>query len=78
MAKAPEVRVLLTGEVGFIGSYVAEHLIQSGHELAVVDRQARERPQRTKFYEAEIFRDFEHFDAEVSTSSEQSASYKMY
>jgi UDP-glucose 4-epimerase len=64
------VRVLLTGGAGFIGSYVAEHLLQSGHELAVVDDLStgkRENvPKVAKFYEAdirsgcgEIFRDFE-------------------
>jgi UDP-glucose 4-epimerase len=64
------VRVLLTGGAGFIGSYVAEHLLQSGHELAVVDDLStgkRENvPKEAKFYEAdirsgcaEIFRDFE-------------------
>jgi UDP-glucose 4-epimerase len=37
VAKAPEVRVLLIGGAGFIGSYVAEHLLQSGHEITVVD-----------------------------------------
>ena len=30
--KAPEVRILLTGGAGFAGSYVAEHLLQSGHK----------------------------------------------
>ncbi len=64
------MRVLLTGGAGFIGSYVAEHLLQSGHELAVVDDLStgkRENvPKVAKFYEAdirsgcgEIFRDFE-------------------
>ena len=64
------MRVLLTGGAGFIGSYVAEHLLQSGHELAVVDDLStgkRENvPKEAKFYEAdirsgcaEIFRDFE-------------------
>jgi UDP-glucose 4-epimerase len=70
VAKAPEVRVLLTGGAGFIGSYVAEHLLQSGHEVAVVDDLStgtRENvPKGAEFYEAdirsgcaEIFRDFE-------------------
>jgi UDP-glucose 4-epimerase len=64
------VRVLLTGGAGFIGSYVAEHLLQSGHEVAVVDDLStgkRENiPKGAEFYEAdirsgcaEIFRDFE-------------------
>ena len=64
------MRVLLTGGAGFIGSCVAEHLLQSGHDLAVVDDLStgkRENvPKEAKFYEAdirsgcgEIFRDFE-------------------
>jgi UDP-glucose 4-epimerase len=31
------VRVLLTGGAGFIGSHVAEHLLDHGHEVVVVD-----------------------------------------
>jgi len=31
------VRVLLTGGAGFIGSHVAERLLERGHEVAVVD-----------------------------------------
>jgi UDP-glucose 4-epimerase len=64
------VRVLLTGGAGFIGSYVAEHLLQSGHEVAVVDDLSMGRrenvPSGAEFYEAdvrsgcdEIFRVFE-------------------
>jgi UDP-glucose 4-epimerase len=64
------VRVLLTGGAGFIGSYVAEHLLQGGHEVAVVDDLStgkRENvPKEAKFYKADIrsgcidiFRDFE-------------------
>ena len=64
------MRVLLTGGAGFIGSYVAEHLLQSGHEVAVVDDLSTGRrenvPGGAQFYEAdirsgcaEIFRDFE-------------------
>jgi UDP-glucose 4-epimerase len=64
------VRVLLTGGAGFIGSYVAEHLLQRGHEVAVVDNLSTGRreniPKGAEFYEAdirsgcaEIFRDFE-------------------
>ena len=63
------MRVLLTGGAGFIGSYVAEHLLQNGHEVAVVDDLStgiRENvPKGAEFYEAdirsgcaEIFRDF--------------------
>lgn len=64
------MRVLLTGGAGFIGSYVAVHLLQSGHEVAVVDDLSTGRrenvPKGARFYEvdirsgcAEIFRDFE-------------------
>jgi UDP-glucose 4-epimerase len=60
----------LTGGAGFIGSYVAEHLLQSGHEVAVVDDLSTGRreniPRGAEFYEADIrsgcakiFRDFE-------------------
>ena len=70
VAKATEVRVLLTGGAGFIGSYVAEHLLRGGHEVAVVDDLStgkRENvPKAAKFYEADIrsgcadvFSDFE-------------------
>lgn len=31
------MRVLLTGGAGFIGSHVADHLLERGHEVAVVD-----------------------------------------
>jgi UDP-glucose 4-epimerase len=31
------MRILLTGGAGFIGSHVADHLLERGHELAVVD-----------------------------------------
>jgi UDP-glucose 4-epimerase len=70
VAKAHEVRVLLTGGTGFIGSHLAEHLLQSGHEVAVVDDLStgtrQNVPKGAQFYEAdirsgcaEIFRDFE-------------------
>jgi len=63
------VRVLLTGGAGFIGSYVAEHLLQGGHEVAVLDDLSTGRrenvPREAKFYEtdirsgcADIFKDF--------------------
>jgi UDP-glucose 4-epimerase len=63
------VRVLLTGGAGFIGSYVAERLLHSGHAVAVLDDLStgtRENvPKGAQFYEAdirsgcaEIFRDF--------------------
>jgi UDP-glucose 4-epimerase len=64
------VRVLLTGGAGFIGSYIAELLLHSGHEVAVVDDLSTGRrenvPRGAQYYEAdirsgcaEIFRDFE-------------------
>ena len=31
------MRVLVSGGAGFIGSHVAEHLLDRGHEVAVVD-----------------------------------------
>jgi UDP-glucose 4-epimerase len=56
--RAPEVRVLLTGGAGFVGSYVAEHLLQGGHEVAVVDDLSTGRreniPRGAEFYEADI------------------------
>jgi len=69
VAKAPEVRVLLTGGAGFPGSYLAEHLLHSGHEIAAVDDLSTGRRENilkgVQFYEAdirsgcaEIFRDF--------------------
>ena len=64
------MRVLLTGGAGFIGSHVAELLLQRGDEVAVVDDLSTGRrenlPGEAQFYEAdirsgcdEIFRDFE-------------------
>ncbi|MCU0707802.1 MAG: NAD-dependent epimerase/dehydratase family protein, partial [Pirellula sp.] len=31
------MRILVTGGSGFIGSHLTEHLLQSGHEVVVVD-----------------------------------------
>jgi UDP-glucose 4-epimerase len=64
------MRVLLTGGAGFIGSHVADRLLEHGHEVAIVDDLSsgnRENvPQGARFYEedirsgcAEIFEDFE-------------------
>ena len=39
------MRVLLTGGAGFIGSHVAEHLLQSGHEVAIVDNLSTGKPE---------------------------------
>ena len=52
------MRVLLTGGAGFIGSHVAGHLLERGHEVAVVDDLSsgkRENvPNRARFYEEDI------------------------
>src|SRR3712207_1561621 len=52
------MRVLLTGGAGFIGSHVAEHLLERGHEVAVVDDlssgKRKNVPQGARFYEADI------------------------
>jgi UDP-glucose 4-epimerase len=52
------VRVLLTGGAGFIGSHVADHLLERGHEVAVVDNlstgQRRNVPEGACFYEMDI------------------------
>ena len=59
----------MTGGAGFIGSHIAEHLLRSRHEVAVVDDLSTGRrenvPRGAQFYEAdirsgcaEIFRDF--------------------
>ncbi len=63
------MRVLLTGGAGFIGSHVAEHLLERDHEVAVVDDLSSGKresvPDGARFYEAdirsgcaEIFEDF--------------------
>jgi len=63
------VRVLVTGGAGFIGSHVAEHLLERGHEVAVVDNLSTGKrgnvPGEASFYEtdirtgcADVFEDF--------------------
>ena len=63
------MRVLLTGGAGFISSHVAEHLLERGHEVTIVDDLStgkRENiPEGAVFYEAnvrsgcgEVFEDF--------------------
>jgi UDP-glucose 4-epimerase len=52
------MRVLLTGGAGFIGSHVADHLLDRGHEVAIVDDLStgkRENvPEATKLYVRDI------------------------
>ena len=52
------MRVLVTGGAGFIGSHVAELLLENGHEVAVVDDLStgkRENvPEGAEFYEKDI------------------------
>ena len=52
------MRILLTGGAGFIGSHVADLLLQDGHEVAVVDdlsRGQRERvPEGATFYQVDV------------------------
>jgi UDP-glucose 4-epimerase len=56
--RAANVRVLLTGGAGFIGSHVAEQLLAQGHEVAIIDDLStggRENlPSGARFYEADI------------------------
>jgi UDP-glucose 4-epimerase len=64
------MRVLLTGGAGFIGSHVADRLLEHGHEVAIVDNLSSGHlenvPQGARLYKedirsgcAEIFEDFE-------------------
>jgi UDP-glucose 4-epimerase len=52
------VRVLVTGGAGFIGSHVADHLLEQGHEVAVVDNLSTGKrmnvPEGARFYEMDI------------------------
>ena len=52
------MRVLLTGGAGFIGSHVADQLLERGHELAVVDNLSsgkRENvPEAARFYQEDV------------------------
>jgi UDP-glucose 4-epimerase len=67
------MRILLSGGAGFIGSHVAESLLERGHEVAVVDNLSsgkRENiPEAASFYETDIrtgcLRVFEEFGPEA-------------
>jgi len=52
------MKVLLTGGAGFIGSHVADHLLESGHEIVVVDNLSTGKrdnvPEGTRFFEEDI------------------------
>ncbi|CAN5208818.1 hypothetical protein BH24ACT16_BH24ACT16_05230 [soil metagenome] len=52
------MRALITGGAGFIGSHVAERLLERGHEVCVVDNlstgRRRNVPEGTVFYEQDI------------------------
>jgi len=52
------MRVLVTGGAGFIGSHVADHLLERGYEVAVADNLStgkRENvPEGASFYEADV------------------------
>ena len=52
------MRILLTGGAGFIGSHVAERLLDRGHEVAVVDDLSTGKrgnvPEGVEFYETDI------------------------
>jgi UDP-glucose 4-epimerase len=52
------MRILLTGGAGFIGSHVADRLLERGHEVAIVDVLSsgkRENiPEAARFYETDV------------------------
>ncbi len=67
------MRVLLTGGAGFIGSHIADQLLERGHEVAILDNLSsgkRENvPETASFYEEDIrsgcARAFEEFQPEA-------------
>jgi UDP-glucose 4-epimerase len=52
------MRIVLSGGAGFIGSHVAEHLLERGHEVLVVDALSSGRrenvPEGARFFEEDI------------------------
>lgn len=80
-------RVLVTGGAGFIGSHIAERLLASGHEVAVLDDLSSGKrdqvPARARFYELDIRRDlspaFAEFRPEcvVHEAAQVSVSYSV-
>jgi UDP-glucose 4-epimerase len=67
------MRILLTGGAGFIGSHVADHLLERGHAVTVVDDLSSGKrvnvPEAAAFYESDIRTGcpevFEEFNPEV-------------
>jgi UDP-glucose 4-epimerase len=52
--------VIITGGAGFIGSHLADHLIEDGHSVVVVDNESTGRrenvPARAKYFKADVRR----------------------
>jgi UDP-glucose 4-epimerase len=67
------MRILLTGGAGFIGSHVADCLLEGGHEVAIMDDLSSGKPENIRetahFYKADVrtgcLRVFEEFAPEV-------------